>query len=131
MKMNVDVYARSSLIPEYTDPPDKINLYHFTPLQTQKLLSRAPVASSTTVCCMQPAKTSIRRCFSLSTSFIGSGIQAIVHSPNCLSCVVWCVVALFWLKIKSLTLQIFAAVRSVLGVPLHRSRLDQSSRSFH
>jgi len=40
-------------------------------------------------------QTSIRRCFSLSTSFTGSGIHATVHNPKCFSCVVWCTVALF------------------------------------
>ena len=85
------------------------NWYHFTRLQPEKLLFSLPVASSTTICFMQPAKISMR-CFSLSTSFTGSGIHATVHKPQMLYCVVWCTVALFWLKIRSLTLQTFAAV---------------------
>ena len=74
---------------------------------------------------------SIRRRFKLSTSFTGSGIHATVHNPKCSSWIVWCMVALFfWLKIRSLTLQTFASVRAVLGVPLYRSRLDPPY-SFH
>ena len=97
----------------------------FTPLQTQKLLFRSRVASSTMDCCMQPAKTSIRRCFSLSTSFIVSGIHATAYStPNALVALFGVYDSSFWLQIRSLTLQIFAAVRAVLGVPLYRSRLD-------
>jgi len=77
------------------------NWYHFTRLQTQKLIFRSPVALSTTVCCMQAiAKTSITRCFSLTTSFTGSGIHATVYSPKCFRCVVRCMIALFWLKIN-------------------------------
>jgi len=106
------------------------NWYHFTRLQTQEVLFRSPVASSTTVCWTQPAKTSITRCFSLSTSFTGSGIHATVHSPKCFSCVVLCMIALCWLKIMSLTLQTFAAVRAFLCVPLYRSRLDLSQFSL-
>jgi len=66
------------------------NWYYFTRLQTQEVLFRSPVASSTTVCCTQPTKTSITRCFSLSTSFTGFGIHANVLNPKCFSCVVWC-----------------------------------------
>jgi len=99
--------------------------YHFTRLQTQKLLFRSPGASSTTVCCTQPSNTSIRRCFSLSISFTGSGIHATVHNPKCFSCVVWCMVALFWLKIRSLTLQIIRCCTSCSW----RSAIPFSSRS--
>ena len=79
---------------------------------------------------LQPNKTSIGRCFSLSTSFTGSGIHAAVHSPKCFSCIVWCMIALFWLKIRLLALQTFAAVRAFLCVPLYHSCLDPSQFSL-
>ena len=90
---------------------------------------RHTVASSTTVCCTQPTKTSITRCFSLSTSFTGSGIHATVLNPKCFSCVVWCMIALFWLKnnvvnIADIRCCTSFSLRSAMA--LYRSRLDPS-----
>ena len=60
-----------------------------------------------------------------------SGIHYTRYCTNlkCFSCIVWCTIALFWLKIMSLTLQTFAAVRAFLCVPLYLFVLIR--RSFH
>jgi len=39
---------------------------------------------------LQAASQDLTRCFSLSTSFTGSGIHATVRNLKCFSCVLWC-----------------------------------------
>ena len=100
-----------------------VSFYTATDPETSCLFASRLIA---TVCCTQPAKTLIRRCFSLSTPFTSYGIHAAVYSLKCFRGVVWCMVALFWPKIRSITLLTFAAKRAVLVVSLYHSRLDPS-----
>jgi len=69
--------------------------------------------------------------FSFASRLIDNGMQASPHRSPALvytllftasrftcSCAVWCMycIAVFWLKMRSLTLQTFAAVKAVLGL---------------
>ena len=120
------------------------NMLHQTLKQILKLVSvytarnlfflLSSVASSTTVCC-RPGQTAISRCSFEAHRSLALVYTLLYKASNDVAALFEVFEALFdlilRLRIRSLTLQTFAAVQAVLGVSLYRSAYVDHSYNLH